>query len=619
MSNLNGRKLNRWRIIFLVLLFSTLLTSVQPDYAAQAQVRDNWVATNYSLPPLEAGKVCFDYNRPNVLYISVTDPNMTAGVFTRTGTFAFNWKSGEKSLFNESPFSFCDEQNATFYNILPESYKATRFTVSTPATQTVERTPFYSAQDGSRVLYSTVNFGQGSDFYFSLSEGLSWIKRTPPTTSKPTASVFVAANDSRTAYWLSCPNTSGSAGCGLYYSPNSGGNWEKRADLDSLQQTVMSLKPLPGFNVPAGHFLIEGLITSRRSLFYTTNSGKTFKSVGGHYIASSPSSKRPSENIALFMSDEGLLRFGKYETGYALELSEDDGQTWQERGLPILKSEPITATDYNLKYVPGTPAAFVLYATNNPDKDMYYTSNGGQKWWTLGPSKTQVLVAPYAPTTLIGIEKNKVYTLDLSQVNNKVTLPTRPSGVSGTLFFPETGHNMPPVFRRFWEENGGLYRFGYPRTEPFREVSLTDGKIYLVQYFERARFEYHPDKAGTKFEVLSGLLGTQLTEARRAAGDAPFKPVADPKKPDQAYFVETGHTLKGAFRDYWTKNGNVPVFGNPISEEFEERNPDDGQTYVVQYFERARFEYHAENKGTRFEVLLGLLGNQTLRGKTWLE
>jgi hypothetical protein len=30
----------------------------------------------------------------------------------------------------------------------------------------------------------------------------------------------------------------------------------------------------------------------------------------------------------------------------------------------------------------------------------------------------------------------------------------------------------------------------------------------------------------------------------------------------------------------------------------------------VQYFERNRFEYHAENAGTRYEVLLGLLGRQ---------
>jgi len=31
-----------------------------------------------------------------------------------------------------------------------------------------------------------------------------------------------------------------------------------------------------------------------------------------------------------------------------------------------------------------------------------------------------------------------------------------------------------------------------------------------VQYFERNRFELHPEQAGTPFEAQLGLLGTQL-------------------------------------------------------------------------------------------------------------
>jgi hypothetical protein len=56
------------------------------------------------------------------------------------------------------------------------------------------------------------------------------------------------------------------------------------------------------------------------------------------------------------------------------------------------------------------------------------------------------------------------------------------------------------------------------------------------------------------------------------------------------------------------------VYGFPISEAFVEVNPADGQSYVVQYFERNRFEYHPELAGTEHEVLLGLLGNQVLQG-----
>ena len=38
---------------------------------------------------------------------------------------------------------------------------------------------------------------------------------------------------------------------------------------------------------------------------------------------------------------------------------------------------------------------------------------------------------------------------------------------------------------------------------------------------------------------------------------------------------------------------------------------------MVQYFERARYEYHPENNAPH-DVLLGLLGNRLLREKGWI-
>src|SRR6185369_11387003 len=106
-------------------------------------------------------------------------------------------------------------------------------------------------------------------------------------------------------------------------------------------------------------------------------------------------------------------------------------------------------------------------------------------------------------------------------------------------YFPETQHNLAGRFKRYWEENGGLAQFGYPKTELLRELNPADGKLYVVQYFERNRFEYHPELAGTPYEVLLGLLGSQLTEGRRASGEEPFKRVAGAAEPDELYFPET--------------------------------------------------------------------------------
>ena len=73
-------------------------------------------------------------------------------------------------------------------------------------------------------------------------------------------------------------------------------------------------------------------------------------------------------------------------------------------------------------------------------------------------------------------------------------------------------------------------------------------------------------------------------------------------------FPETGKTVKGRFLQYWQENGGLAQQGYPISEEMQEQSETDGKTYNVQYFERAVFEAHPENKAPS-DVLLSLLGN----------
>lgn len=76
-------------------------------------------------------------------------------------------------------------------------------------------------------------------------------------------------------------------------------------------------------------------------------------------------------------------------------------------------------------------------------------------------------------------------------------------------YFPETGFGVGGLFLQFWEENGGLMSFGYPISAEFDEVQ-PDGRAFRVQYFERARFELHPEAAGTPYVVQLGLLGSAL-------------------------------------------------------------------------------------------------------------
>ncbi len=60
----------------------------------------------------------------------------------------------------------------------------------------------------------------------------------------------------------------------------------------------------------------------------------------------------------------------------------------------------------------------------------------------------------------------------------------------------------------YWEANGGLAQFGYPISEQLVE-RLEDGELYKVQYFERARFEFHWENT-TPYDILLGHFGRQI-------------------------------------------------------------------------------------------------------------
>jgi glucose/arabinose dehydrogenase len=182
--------------------------------------------------------------------------------------------------------------------------------------------------------------------------------------------------------------------------------------------------------------------------------------------------------------------------------------------------------------------------------------------------------------------------------------------VADEISFPQTGMTLSDEhgFLGYWQSHGGLAQFGYPLTPESMEVSATDGRLYITQWFERNRFEYHPENADPQYRVLLGLLGRNLAMGREK--EERFSTVTDPHSPECLYFAATGHTLCNTFKEYWEQHGGLALYGYPLSEELEEKNQTDGKTYTVQYFERNRFEYHPENKGSPYEVLLGLLGVQ---------
>lgn len=161
------------------------------------------------------------------------------------------------------------------------------------------------------------------------------------------------------------------------------------------------------------------------------------------------------------------------------------------------------------------------------------------------------------------------------------------------VYFPQTGHTLSYGFLQYWLNNGAVTVFGYPISEERNEQGVT------VQYFERAVFEWHPE-APPGWQVQLRRLGSLLTAGRM---DEPaFRPVQAQSDAACEYFPQTQHRLCNGFRSFWNAHGGVRIFGYPISEELTEEGR------VVQYFERARFEWWPELAGTPYEIQISLLG-----------
>lgn len=202
----------------------------------------------------------------------------------------------------------------------------------------------------------------------------------------------------------------------------------------------------------------------------------------------------------------------------------------------------------------------------------------------------------------------RLLTLAIGMVVLASLLPMAVSAAPRQRCFVETGYCVSGPILNYWERNGGLPIFGYPISEQ-RTETVEGTWTGPVQWFERDRLEDHSAQGQG---VLAGRLGARLLELRGAPWQtfppAPAQAI-DPKQ--CRFFPETNHTLCGRFRTYWERNGGLERFGYPITDAFSDSVED--TTYTVQYFERRRMEYHPENAGTKYEVLLGLLGRDVLR------
>jgi hypothetical protein len=172
---------------------------------------------------------------------------------------------------------------------------------------------------------------------------------------------------------------------------------------------------------------------------------------------------------------------------------------------------------------------------------------------------------------------------------------------TGGRYFPETGHWITgPFLEKYSSVSKPGEMFGLPITDQFVETGFPN---LTVQYFEKVRFELHPEDA-EDLQVHLTDLGFFLYEKGQTLPDPVNSPVCE------AYQLNNQeYSICYAFLDYFKDNGGIAQFGYPIS------NFEVHEGWIVQYFQRARFEWHPENPagnrvtisnlGTRYFYFVG--------------
>ena len=157
-----------------------------------------------------------------------------------------------------------------------------------------------------------------------------------------------------------------------------------------------------------------------------------------------------------------------------------------------------------------------------PMLDYWYRTGG---WWVHGLPLTEFFreIQPDGSERFVQYFERSVLSMDLSgdtspspvyadkQGYNTYIDPNARRPVAtfepnpNFIYFPETGHTVAHGFKGVFEAYGGVDVFGYPLSEEWAAVN-PEGRTVVYQVFERARFEWWPDRVGLGDEITLAVL-----------------------------------------------------------------------------------------------------------------
>jgi hypothetical protein len=216
-----------------------------------------------------------------------------------------------------------------------------------------------------------------------------------------------------------------------------------------------------------------------------------------------------------------------------LLISTDTGVTWRQANPGFHGSSidtlaaavrQILPTDTVTPPIPGTPNVYYSTATHHLISGpflTFYNHNGGLRLFGLPLTETFYehghAVQYFERAEFIWQNGHVVLgPLGTARAWQRHFGPATPSqNTPSHLYFSSTHHSLSGKFLTFWQTHGGSQVIGLPVSEPVYEANGDGtGRVYLVQYFQNLRLEYHPELSGSSYEILVGQLGREALQQR---------------------------------------------------------------------------------------------------------
>lgn len=304
---------------------------------------------------------------------------------------------------------------------------------------------------------------------------------------------------------------------GIFQSTDGGASWqaENNGLPDATTFLAIAVDPGNGGHVVAGD--VNG------TLYYSTDGGSSWQQ-------SVMSSSGASITALIFDPAHADHAFAGAADG-TLYASIDGGANWdtQDTGNPAGQGILSLAAGAHL-VSPFDPVAPIVNSPNTryysqthhilrADFIPFYDTYGGMKIFGLPLSEEYTqggYVIQFFERTALAQKGNTVYLYELGlSMTAGWHFPTVQAfpNTATRVYVRATHHSISGRFLTYWRKHHGALLFGSPISEPLREQNGDGtGRPYLVQYFEDARMEYHPELAGTPYEVSLGLLGKQYLQ-----------------------------------------------------------------------------------------------------------